>query len=261
MKVGFVQFAPVFGRKERNFYKVEKLLKDTKDALIVLPELFNTGYTFKTKKEAIKLAETASSVTLNFLAYLCKKNKLAIVAGIAEKLGQRLYNSSIFVTEKGLQSVYRKAHLFLNEKRWFTPGNTHFVPVDYKKVKIGMIVCFDWIYPEAMRTYALNGADIICHPANLVMPYCQAAMLTRSIENRVFIITANRTGREKRGRYSFNFTGLSQIVAPGGRLLCRATGQGETVRVVRIDPWLARNKKVNYLNDILKDRRPELYFR
>ncbi len=261
MKVGFLQFTPVFGNKERNFKEVEKLLKNTKNSLIVLPELFNTGYTFTSKEEIKKLAEPALSFTSQFLHNLCKSNNLAIIGGIVERAGSRFFNSAIFVTKKGLSGVYRKVHLFMHEKRWFEPGNGPFNPFIFNRTKIGILICFDWIYPEAMRTLALNGADIVCHCANLVMPFCQDAMITRSIENRVYIITANRTGSEKRGKYKFSFTGQSQIVAPGGKVLVRAPAQGEMVKFLEINPELARNKKVNPFNDLFTDRRPDLYFR
>ena len=55
-----------------------------------------------------------------------------------------------------------------------------------KSVKIGMMICFDWIFPEVARSLALKGAEIICHPSNLVLPHCPKAMKIRSLENRVF---------------------------------------------------------------------------
>jgi len=76
-----------------------------------------------------------------------------------------------------------------------------------------MMICFDWFFPESARTLALKGAQLILHPSNLVMPYCQDAMITRSIENRVFSITSNRIGREG----GYNFTGKSQIVSFDGK--------------------------------------------
>lgn len=261
MRIGFVQFSPTFGEKEKNFARVERLLGNTRHALIVLPELFSTGYAFVSRSEVKRLAEPASSITSDFLHNLCKMNKLAIVGGILERAGNRFYNSAVYVTEKGLEGVYRKAHLFMHEKRWFEKGNSPLRSFKFAGTKIGILICFDWIYPEAMRTLALNGALIVCHCANLVLPFCQGAMITRSIENRVYIVTANRTGRERRGRYRFSFTGQSQIVAPGGRLMTRAPARAEAVRVVDIDPGFARNKKVNPLNDLFKDRRTDIYFK
>ena len=126
-------------------------------------------------------------------------------------------------------------------------------------VRLGMMICFDWIFPEVARTLALKGADILCHPTNLVLPFCQDAMVTRCIENRVFALTANRVGTERRAGQEFTFTGRSQVVTPRGEILTRADVDGEGVFVVDIDPMLARNKAVTDVNDVLGDRRPELY--
>jgi len=65
-------------------------------------------------------------------------------------------------------------------------------------MRVGMMVCFDWAFPEVARALALKGADLIGHPANLVLTYCQQAMVTRCIENLVFAVTANRYGTEER---------------------------------------------------------------
>ena len=73
-----------------------------------------------------------------------------------------------------------------------------------------------------MRILMLKGADIICHPSNLVLPFCQNAMITRSIENRLFTITANRIGKETRGGNEFSFTGKSQITSPFGKVVKKA---------------------------------------
>jgi predicted amidohydrolase len=109
------------------------------------------------------------------------------------------------------------------------------------------------------RTLALKGADVLCHPTNLVLPFCQDAMVTRCIENRVFAVTSNRVGTESRAGTEFTFTGRSQVVAPKGEILTRAVVDGEGVFVVDIDPMLARDKAVTETNDVLGDRRPELY--
>jgi len=121
------------------------------------------------------------------------------------------------------------------------------------------MICFDWIFPEAARVLALKGAEVICHPANLVLPWCQRAMVTRSIENRVFIVTANRIGGEKREGRELKFTGGSQITSPVGELLCQASEEGEEVGVVDIDPSIAKDKAITEENDLFSDRRPELY--
>jgi len=122
------------------------------------------------------------------------------------------------------------------------------------------MICFDWIFPETARTLSLLGADIIAHPANLVLPYCQKAMVTRCLENRVYGITSNRIGEEQRGEDFFKFTGKSQITSYNGEVLSSAPIDEPCISVVDIDINLARSKKLNEFNDVLEDRNPTLYF-
>jgi Predicted amidohydrolase len=121
------------------------------------------------------------------------------------------------------------------------------------------MICFDWFFPESARILSLKGADIICHPSNLVLPYCQDAMVTRCLENNVYAITANRTGCEERSGKSLYYTGKSQITSPDARILHQADGQKDEIGIVEIDVQMARNKKINNYNDVLADRRVEYY--
>ena len=260
MKVGFVQFDPVFGEKEKNLATVENSLKGSDAELIVLPELFNIGYTFLNKAELTDLSEPATGPSYDFMLKLARQYKCAFAYGFAEKDNDILYDSMALVSPEGLVGVYRKIHLFFEEKKFFQPGDTGFHVFEYKNIKLGMLICFDWIYPEAMRTLAVKGAQIILHPANLVTPYCPDAMITRALENRVFIILANRCGEEKRNGKMNKFIGQSEIVSPQGEILARVEQQ-ECIKIVDIDPALALDKKFNEYNDLLVDRREDLYFK
>lgn len=260
MKIGFVQFSPVFGAKEKNFDKVEKLLNNITADLIVLPELFNTGYLFLNKEELIELAEPKKDTeTYNFILNLCKRKNCAIVYGFAEKDNDNVYNSAILMSSEGIVGHYRKTHLFFEEWFIFTPGNLPYQVFEYKGVRIGILICFDYIYPEAMRTLALKGAQIVVLPANLVLDFCPDAMVTRSVENRIFTLLADRTGFEARGTKKLQFIGKSQIVAPNGEILIRVNNE-ECVKIIEINPLIALDKKVTPHNDIFKQRREDLYF-
>ena len=262
MKVGFVQIFPFFGKKEENLKKVERLIDKTEADLLVLPELFNTGYIFAGKVELKSLAEKVpDGKTTDFLFGLCQKRRISLVYGIAEKDDDRIYNSAVFLTPEGLRGVYRKLHLFDEEKSLFTPGDKEPEVFNTGKFKLGMMVCFDWLFPEVARVLALKDADIICHPSNLVLPYAQPAMLTRSLENRVFTITCNRVGSEFRAEKKLSFTGKSQITDPEGKVLLRASQDKEEIGWVEINPLSARNKKMTENNFIFEDRRPEFYKR
>ena len=110
-----------------------------------------------------------------------------------------------------------------------------------------------------MRTLALKGANLICHPANLVMSYCQRSMKVRSLENVVYSITSNRIGREKRGNFDFEFTGGTQILDIRGEILFQASTDKEEIGFADIDIQKSQNKRVNDKNDLFDDRRVEFY--
>lgn len=259
MRIGFLQYNPVFGDKKGNLERVGEMLSREKNAFIVLPELCFTGYVFQDKKEVETVAEEMVGPTVGYLTPIVRDNNLFLVFGLAEKMGERLYNSSCLLSPLGETRIYRKAHLFDKEKLFFTPGDTGFpvfdVEFDGSRVKVGLLICFDWIFPEPWRILTLKGAQIIAHPANLVFPYCQDAMVTRAIENRVFIITANRAGEERR----VEFTGRSQVVGTKGNILIRVGERVEGIWTVECDPGEAKNKMVTEKNDVLSDRREDLY--
>ncbi len=260
MRVGFYQFRPLFGKVEHNCQKILAALENVDADLIVMPELALSGYYFKDKIESLKHAEDPDhSPRLDSLTNLASKNNLHLVIGFAEKRGDQCFNSAALIGPNGIEHIYRKAHLFNEEKFFFDPGDTPFIVNDINGVKIGIMICFDWVFPEVTRVLAMQGAQIICHPSNLVLSFCQQTMLARCIENKVFAITANRYGMDKRPQGSLKFTGKSQIVAPGGKLLHRATSQRDALFITEIDPEDADNKMITEHNDVLADRRPELY--
>lgn len=260
MKVGFLQLRPRFGEVKRNIREAKSILKNVSEATIVLPELFNTGYLFRTLDELKDLAESVKSgYTIGEMKKIAKSRKLNLIFGMAEKKSRKFYNTAVLITSKGKVSTYQKVHLFDREKLFFQPGSKSFGVHVVDGVKIGILICFDWIFPEAARVLALRGAQIICHPSNLVLPMGQDAMRTRSIENRVFSITSNRIGVEKRGNLSLSFTGKSQIVDPGGEILANAGERSESLKIVEIDPDQAYDKSVTPTNDVFADRKISLY--
>jgi predicted amidohydrolase len=259
MRVGYLQFGPVFGSKQANHKRVADFLGGVKADLIVLPELFSTGYLFESRAELCELAEDEGGEDHAFLRQMSKDTGATIVAGIAEKEADSCYNTCLLCSGGEVRARYRKVHLFDREKELFTPGNLPFPVYDLGGTRIGLMVCFDWIFPESARLLALKGAQIICHPSNLVLPYCPRAMITRCIENGVFAITTNRVGTEARAGLELTFIGLSQVVGPRGEILVRADEKEEDVRVIDINPSLADDKMVTPRNHVLEDRRPELY--
>lgn len=263
MRVGYVQFAPEFGEVRRNLDRVASLLQSRRADLWVLPELCTTGYQFASPQEVQDLAEPVpEGPATAFLIALAREMGCHIVAGLAERANGRAYNSAVLVGPHGLVAHYRKVHLFYEERNLFCPGDLPFPVVDLGLGRVGLLVCYDHLFPEAARCLALGGAEVIAHPANLVMPgLAQLTMRVRALENRVFTVTANRVGAEARTGETLRFTGLSQVVAPSGDVLLQAPSDQEDVQVVTIDPAQARDKHLTRLNDVLADRRPEFYRR
>jgi predicted amidohydrolase len=260
MKVGYCQYCPEFKSADKNVEKVQNLLSDVEADIVVLPELAFSGYLFENREELKEVSqEIGDSRTIESLVDLCRQKNMYLVTGFAERAGDKLFNSALTLGPAGLIQTYRKIHLFNIEKEYFDPGDTQLSIVEIGKAKVGVMVCFDWVFPEVARTLALKGADIICHPSNLVLNYCQKAMVTRSLENSVFSITANRTGSDKRPQGEVTFTGQSQILDPKGECLANSTAYDERVVIVDIDPTKARDKAITPNNDLLADRRPELY--
>jgi predicted amidohydrolase len=261
MKVGFLQFCPVRNNVSENAQHVSRLLKSMDFDLMVLPELSNSGYLYDDRECLLKNSELidGTGIFLSALWKICQEKRSCIITGISEQSNEHLFNSAVAISEDGIIARYRKTHLYNSEKELFTPGDTGFNVFEYRSVRIGMLICFDWIYPEASRKLAIDGAQIIAHPANLVTPYCQPAMITRSIENKVFTITSNRYGKETSQESSLVFTGKSQITSPGGKIIARSTQHGDKVVIIEIDPTLASDKKFSDNNDLFKDRRSQFY--
>jgi len=266
-KIGFCQFKPVFMDIKCNLERLNKLLCGVESDLLILPELAVSGYVFKDKKEVWRVAEDAiDGETVNFFRNLSRKNSTSYVVGFPEKAKnlstskQVVYNSCFLANPDGSYYVYRKTHLFNRETLFFEPGNSGLsVHTAKNGVKVGMMICFDWIFPETARTLVMRGAQIICHPSNLVLPWCQQAMITRSLENRVFTVTSNRVGKEINRDLEMSFTGQSQITDPQGKILRCLNDHEEGIRVVTVNPEEADNKMVTAYNHLLNDRRPDQY--
>jgi predicted amidohydrolase len=256
-----VQFQPELAVVDPNLKRMETLvLSAPKADLLVLPELASCGYDFLDSEELATVAEPFGKGPTSQAAHRwAKSTGSVIVVGYAEQAEDSVYNSSLLATPDGDLHNYRKIHLFYREKELFAPGDTPPNVIETSAGRIGMMICFDWTFPETARLIALAGGQIIAHPSNLVMPWCQRAMFARCLENSVFAITANRIGTEARADRSLTFTGQSQITGPRGETLASAPEQEEEVTVVNIDLADADDKAYNPMNHRFKDRRTELY--
>ncbi len=261
-KIAVLQFAPDFLSIERNLSKIGEMCSSLDVDLLVLPELATCGYAFAKKDELYSVAEDGETGrSAEFFSKLSLELDASIFYGFAEREGDKVYNSSKFVNPDGSSTIYRKMHLFGAEKLWFDKSESGFCVVEGKYgVKIGLMICFDWYFPEVARTLALKGAKILCQSANLVMPWCQQAMITRSLENRCVSVTANRVGDEQNGEYAYHFTGGSQVVNHLGERLGQLSENEENILQVCVDMTKVTSQ-LNKNNDIFQDRRTDFYFR
>jgi len=257
MQASFIQFSPALGNLNATIEKIENLAKGCSSAeLVVLPELANSGYNFRSKQQAFETAEDPSNSTfIDFLTGMARENNQYIVSGFNEKENGKLYNSSVLISPKGIIGKYRKIHLFMNEKDFFEKGNLGLPVFDVDWGKLGMLVCFDWMFPEVWRILALKGADIICHPSNLVLPYAQKIVPSHALLNKVYTITTNRIGTED----ELSFTGATTITNPKGEILYQAKSNEEETAIIELDLSLCKDKMITPRNDIFADRRPDLY--
>ena len=279
MRIACAQFQPVLGDLDANRRQVERQAAEAAGVdLLVFPELASSGYAFASREEAMAAAEPARDGPFaRLLVELARRHRMFLVAGLCEKDGERLYNTAILAGPDGVRGLYRKAHLFWDEKDIFEPGDTGLPVFDLVasdlaaggleasrlgpgrgdwSCRVGILICFDWQFPEAWRVLALKGADVVCHPSNLVLPgLAQRAVPLHAMMNRVFVILANRYGTERH----LSFTGESLLISPRGEELARAPSAADAILTAEIDPAAARDKRVTPRNDLIADRRPELY--
>ncbi|MBM2813652.1 MAG: Nitrilase/cyanide hydratase and apolipoprotein N-acyltransferase [Ignavibacteria bacterium] len=262
MKITIVQFAPIFGEKENNIEKIINYIKSDSADIILFPELCTTGYFFTGRAELSPVAEYREGEFCSEMKQLAVERNIIIIAGFAEKAADKIYNScGLFFPKPEYNSIYRKTHLFYKEKFSFEAGDTGFFVVDYKEwdIRIGTMICYDWRFPESARSLALQGADLIVCPSNLVTDVWQNVMSARALENMVWLAVSNRCGTESRNGEELVFKGNSAMYDTYGRQLGICSADNEEALTIEFQPHTSRNKSFNEFNDIFNDRRPEYY--
>lgn len=259
MRLAVVQTAPVKGADALNRARAGALMARARADLYVLPELAFSGYNFVSPKEVRARAEPAEGPSARWARDFCRSTGAHVLYGFPERAGGGIHNAAALVGPRGVRGVYRKIHLFGKEKAFFRPGGAPAPVWRIGSVRVGVMICFDWFFPEVARGLALRGAEVLLHPSNLVLPHAPAAMITRCLENRVFAATANRVGRENGAAGPLTFIGRSQIVSPRGERLARLGPARPGVVVAALDPRDARDKRLATGNDLFRERRPALY--
>jgi len=265
MRVAVAQLDPKLGERERNLEACLQRVQEAAAAgaqLVVLPECAVPGYMFEGLDEGFKYAEDVPGPTTEALAEACERLDTYVVCGLLQRDGDQLRNAAVLVGPDGLIGTYWKTHLpFLGVDRFVVPGDELSV-YETPLGRIGVEICYDLRFPEVTRTLALKGADFVAHPTNFPMAAkVQTELITvaRAAENRIYLLTANRVGKERWGE----FCGWSQIVDPYGKRLAEADETEETLLVAEVDVEKARDKDYvipgEYELYLFGHRRPELY--
>jgi N-carbamoylputrescine amidase len=268
--IACIQMEPHVGAKRDNVARsirhIESAAKNGA-SLVVLPELANSGYVFADRDEAFSLAEELpNGETTRIFTEAAQRLGIHIVAGIAERAGERLYNSAIFTGPSGAIGVYRKLHLWGDEKRFFEPGDLGVPVFDTPLGRIAIAICYDGWFPETYRLAATQGADLVCVPTNWVpmpaQPDDRPAMATTlamaaAHSNGLAIACANRIGIE-RGQ---PFIGQSLIVGGDGWPLAGpASSDQEELLYASIDLKRTRAQRtLSASNHVQRDRRVDVY--
>jgi predicted amidohydrolase len=262
---------PVFANVQTNISIIAHDISTHDADLIVYPELATSGYFFTDRKTLIDNSLAKDSEAFIPILNAAKESHANVVLGFAERDGDVLYNSSLLITNNGeIHGLYRKVHLFYYEKVMFTAGNLGFPVFDIttrekRQVKVGMQICYDWRFPEATRSLALQGAQIVTIPACIVTKtgMLHDTLRVRAFENKVIVACADRVGSEtgiiENKEETLHFRGESCIINYNGEILSRLddTTTGSITCEVEIEKTV--NKNINPYNNILSDRKPKSY--
>ncbi|MFE7030145.1 nitrilase-related carbon-nitrogen hydrolase [Streptomyces sp. NPDC057621] len=277
------QLAPRVGdlthNKSMALDAVRRALADGAD-IVVLPELVTSGYVFETAEEARTTAITVQDPFFSELSAVLAGTRSVVVLGFcqhADDADDTLYNSAAVVDASGVRAVYRKTHLWDRETLFFTPGDRTPPVVDTAHGRIGVLICYDLEFAEMPRRLALAGADLIAVPTNWPLVEHPAGQYPAEIiqaqsaarANGVFIACADRSGVE-RGQ---EWTQGTAVIDQFGWLTSAVTGStGPTASSDASNPsaseqravadlflHLSRDKAISPHNDLLGDRRPDIY--
>jgi len=233
--------------------------------IVLLPELVNSGYVFDSVDEARAAAVPADGELLQSWAEEAGRGDAVVVAGFCEKAADgRLFNSAALLDGTGVLAVYRKLHLWAEERRWFTGGEQPAPVVETKYGRIGLAICYDIEFPELTRGLALRGADLLALPANWPhdpsppdgRPVLHSLAAMTAYWNRVFVAVCDRCGSER----GCEFEGGSVVAGLDGALLAGpVSDRGPATLHADCDLAQARDKRTSEHNDAFADRRAEHY--
>jgi len=255
MRVTCVQFDIAWHDKPANFAKVRALLAGAgaREAgeLIVLPEMFSTGFSMNVQA----VAEARSAPAEAFLAEIARQYGCHVLGGVVNVAADgRGLNEAVLIGPEGRQVMrYAKMHPFsyAGEAKHFAPGETPMV-AELAATRLSAFICYDLRFPEVFRAAAMAGAEVLAvianWPANRAKHF-QTLLTARAIENQAWVVGVNRVGSDPNTRYS----GGSVVIDPHGRTVA-TTGDGETVFSAELDLEALRQYRREF--PALADARP-----
>jgi predicted amidohydrolase len=221
-------------------------------SLLVAPELALPGYGAGPAMAA--LAEAPDGVSWKHLASVSRETGVAIIAGFAERDGETVYNSALFVDGDKPPVVYRKSHLYgPYERGLFAAEKPSAQIIEHAGIRFGMLICYDVEFPENVRRLAQAGAQAVLVPTALPASdhadfIARKMIPVRAFENQLFVAYVNHCGADDR----FAYAGLSGVAAPDGTLLAAAGDKSEELLISDLDPSAFRQaaEQNPYLADL-----------
>ncbi len=257
LNISLAQINIVLSDERKNFAQMVAWAQEAArrgSHLLVLPELWSTGYALEHAQE---LAHQLSTGMFTQVTTVATQNKISIVGSILEKRGADVNNSAAFFAPNGrMMGVYRKLHLFrlMNEDQWLAPGSAP-ISMDLPWGTTGLAICYDLRFPELFRRYAVDGAKMVIIPAEwplVRLEHWRALLIARAIENQCYIIAANAAGETG----DTVFAGHSMVVDPWGKILIEG---GETPNLLTVEIETDEVERVREKIPVFQDRRDDVY--
>jgi predicted amidohydrolase len=237
--LGILQIQAVAGDLDKNAESACKLFLEAASQgaqLLVFPELFSTGYDLCVMKDNLhQLAQHRDGMLMQDFSALCRRKGVSAIIPFIEKEGNVLYNAAAWIDGLGhVKGIYRKRHLWAEEKEYFTPGNQPPLIVDTKWGRMALMICYDIDFPEMSRYAALQGAELLLLPTAWEYrnkDLYEIFLPSRAAENMMFVAGANMYQPSP----NCHLFGNSRIINPRGTVVAQLPVDCEGVLLHDID--------------------------
>ena len=249
MKIGLVQYSPIWEDKETNQKRILSLVKESKDIeLLIFPEMTLTGFTMKSGE----VSEGIQGASYRFFSELARKKNTNVIAGIVEKSNNRNYNTLIHIKPDGnLVKLYRKIHPFSysgEDENYYAGARPAMTKI--RKWIIGLTICYDLRFPELFRKYGKKRAHVIVNIANWPdtrIEHWKTLLKARAIENQCYMVGVNRVGDDPK----LHYPGFSSVFDPMGIEIVSVENEERMIEVELNKEYVREvRERLPFLNDI-----------